>query len=111
MPTGLRDLATVQSARKFCEDFLEANGFNLTLNILQKDTIQPEVDYETRQGCYVLSLQLLRFAAFFHASYCHLLCGFRMCKLISQVVIFDSGEDIAVGSVCLSLCIKLLKFL
>jgi len=62
MPTGLRDLATVQSARKFCEDFLEANGFSLTLNILQKDTIQPEVDYETRQGCYVLSLQLLRYA-------------------------------------------------
>jgi len=62
MPTGLRDLATVQSARKFCEDFLEANGFNLTLNILQKDTIQPEVDYETRQGCYVISLQLLRCA-------------------------------------------------
>jgi len=63
MPTGLRDLATVQSARKFCEDFLEANGLNITLNILQKDTMQPDVDYETRQGCYVLSLQLLRCVA------------------------------------------------
>lgn len=61
MPTtAVRDAATMQSARKFCEDFLEANGLTLILNILHKDAMHPDVDYHTRQGCYVLSLQLLR---------------------------------------------------
>jgi len=61
MPTTAhRDQATLQSSRKFCEDFLDANGLTLILNILHKDAMRPEVDYHTRQGCYVLCLQLLR---------------------------------------------------
>lgn len=64
MPT-VRDAASVQSARKFCDEFLDANGLALIVNILQKDVIQPDVDYETRQGCYAVSLQLLRHARTF----------------------------------------------
>ena len=59
MPTQ-RDPTTMQSAKKFCEDFLDAGGLSLIVNILQKDCIGPDVDYETRQGCYAISLQLLR---------------------------------------------------
>ena len=59
MPTQ-RDVTTVQSARKFCDDFLDAGGLSLIVSILQKDAISPDVDYETRQGCYAVSLQLLR---------------------------------------------------
>lgn len=60
MPTQ-RDVTTVQSARKFCDDFLDAGGLSLIVSILQKDAITPDVDYETRQGCYAVSLQLLRY--------------------------------------------------
>ena len=61
MPTtAVRDAATVQSAKKFCDDFLEANGLSLILSLLHKDAMRPDVDYHTRQGCYVLCLQLLR---------------------------------------------------
>lgn len=59
MPTQ-KDVTTLQSARKFCDDFLDSGGLNLLISILQKETISPEVDYETRQGCYAVSLQLLR---------------------------------------------------
>jgi len=59
MPTQ-RDPTSVQSARKFCEDFLEAKGLALIVAILQADVMQPDVDYETRQGSYAVSLQLLR---------------------------------------------------
>ena len=59
MPTQ-RDISSVLSARKFCEDFLESNGLALIVAILQADVMQPDVDYETRQGSYAISLQLLR---------------------------------------------------
>ena len=59
MPTQ-RDATTMQSAKKFCEDFLDAGGLGLIVSILQKDCVGPDVDYETRQGCYAISLQLLR---------------------------------------------------
>ena len=59
MPT-IRDPGSLQSAKSFCEDFLNAGGLSLVVNVLQKEAIPPDVDYQTRQGCYAISLQLLR---------------------------------------------------
>lgn len=59
MPTAL-DSGSQPSTGKFCEDFLNAGGLGLVVNILQRDAMPPDVDYETRQGCYAISLQLLR---------------------------------------------------
>ena len=60
MPT-LRDPGTLQSAKSFCDDFLNASGLSLVVNVLQRDAIPGDVDYETRQGCYAICLQLLRY--------------------------------------------------
>ncbi|ELT87807.1 hypothetical protein CAPTEDRAFT_215538 [Capitella teleta] len=60
-----RDVGTLQSAKSFCEDFLNAGGLSLVVNVLQKETMPMEMDYETRQGIYAIVLQLLQF----------LLCG------------------------------------
>ena len=59
MPT-VRDAATLHSAKSFCEDFLTADGLSLVVHVLQKDAIPSDVDYESRQGCYAIVLQLLR---------------------------------------------------
>lgn len=56
----VRDAATVQSAKTFCEEFLNADGLNLVIGVLQKDAIPSDVDYDTRQGVYAVALQLLR---------------------------------------------------
>uniref|UniRef100_T1IKX5 ubiquitinyl hydrolase 1 n=1 Tax=Strigamia maritima TaxID=126957 RepID=T1IKX5_STRMM len=64
MPTS-NDLGTQHSALMFCEEFLSVGGLRLVINILQKDAMPTEVDYDTRQGCYFIALQLARF----------LLCG------------------------------------
>ena len=58
MPS-IRDAGSLQSAKMFCEDFLNAGGLNMVVNVLQKYAIPTEVDYETRQGCYSTALQLL----------------------------------------------------
>ncbi|XP_064624443.1 ubiquitin carboxyl-terminal hydrolase 24-like isoform X2 [Lineus longissimus] len=60
-----QDTVTQECASSFCEDFLNIGGLNLVINILQKDAIPMEVDYQTRQGCYAICLQLARY----------LLCG------------------------------------
>ncbi|CAH1774066.1 unnamed protein product [Owenia fusiformis] len=59
------DIATIQSAKNFYDDFLNAGGLNLVINVLQRDAMPSDVGYETRQGCYAISLQLARY----------LLCG------------------------------------
>lgn len=56
-----RDTATLQSARTFCEDFLTAGGLSQVVNVLQKEAMPMEVDYETRQGIYSIALQLLQY--------------------------------------------------
>ena len=61
MPTQ-RDVPSIQSAQRFCADLLDAGGLPLVVSILQRGVVQPDVDYETRQGCYAVSLQLLRSA-------------------------------------------------
>ena len=60
MPS-IRDAGTLQSAKMFCEDFLNAGGLNMVVNVMHKDAIPSDVDYETRQGCYAMALQLLRY--------------------------------------------------
>ncbi|XP_013409431.2 ubiquitin carboxyl-terminal hydrolase 24-like [Lingula anatina] len=64
MPT-CEESGTLESAKHFCDDFLNGGGLNLVVNLLQKEAITPDVDYKTRQGCYAIGLRLLRY----------LLCG------------------------------------
>jgi ubiquitin carboxyl-terminal hydrolase 9/24 len=53
------------SAQGFCEDFLNAGGLPLVVNVLQPESLAPDINYTIRQGCYSICLQLARF----------LLCG------------------------------------
>ena len=55
-----RDAGTLQSAKTFCDDFLNAGGMGLVVNVVQKETAPQEMDYETRQGIYAIVLQLLQ---------------------------------------------------
>lgn len=56
----VQDTNTVQSAQMFSNDFLSAGGLTLVLNILQKDSIPIDVDYDIRQGCYLTALAIAR---------------------------------------------------
>ncbi|KAH0519789.1 Ubiquitin carboxyl-terminal hydrolase 24, partial [Microtus ochrogaster] len=60
MPTADDDMAR-SCAKSFCENFLKAGGLSLVVNVMQRDSIPSEVDYETRQGVYSICLQLARF--------------------------------------------------
>lgn len=39
---------------------------SLVVNVMQRDSIPSEVDYETRQGVYSICLQLARYALFIY---------------------------------------------
>uniref|UniRef100_A0A2K6SZ92 ubiquitinyl hydrolase 1 n=1 Tax=Saimiri boliviensis boliviensis TaxID=39432 RepID=A0A2K6SZ92_SAIBB len=60
MPTADDDMAR-SCAKSFCENFLKAGGLSLVVNVMQRDSIPSEVDYETRQGVYSICLQLARY--------------------------------------------------
>uniref|UniRef100_H3DJS3 ubiquitinyl hydrolase 1 n=1 Tax=Tetraodon nigroviridis TaxID=99883 RepID=H3DJS3_TETNG len=60
MPTSDDEMAKT-SSKSFCENFLRAGGLSLVVNVMQRDSIPAEVDYETRQGVYSICLQLARF--------------------------------------------------
>uniref|UniRef100_A0A3P8XKY1 UBA domain-containing protein n=1 Tax=Esox lucius TaxID=8010 RepID=A0A3P8XKY1_ESOLU len=60
MPTSDDEMAKT-SVKSFCENFLKAGGLSLVVNVMQRDSIPAEVDYETRQGVYSICLQLARF--------------------------------------------------
>ncbi|XP_029684386.1 ubiquitin carboxyl-terminal hydrolase 24 isoform X3 [Takifugu rubripes] len=60
MPTSDDEMAKT-SSKSFCENFLRAGGLSLVVNVMQRDSIPSEVDYETRQGVYSICLQLARF--------------------------------------------------
>uniref|UniRef100_H3APV7 Ubiquitin carboxyl-terminal hydrolase 24 n=1 Tax=Latimeria chalumnae TaxID=7897 RepID=H3APV7_LATCH len=60
MPTSDDEMAR-NCAKSFCENFLKAGGLSLVVNVMQRDSIPSEVDYETRQGVYSICLQLARF--------------------------------------------------
>ena len=64
MPISV-DLATRISSQAFCDDFLSVGGLQMVVNVLQAESLAPEVNYTIRQGCYAICLQLARF----------LLCG------------------------------------
>ncbi|XP_077980970.1 ubiquitin carboxyl-terminal hydrolase 24-like [Glandiceps talaboti] len=75
---------TSSNSKVFCENFLNAGGLNLVVNVLQKDAIPSDVDYATRQGCYSISLQLARF----------LLCGQSlMGHSPSETALHDDAMD------------------
>ncbi|XP_040216798.1 ubiquitin carboxyl-terminal hydrolase 24 isoform X6 [Rana temporaria] len=60
MPTADDEMAR-NCAKSFCENFLKAGGLSLVVNVMQRDSIPTEVDYDTRQGVYSICLQLARF--------------------------------------------------
>jgi ubiquitin carboxyl-terminal hydrolase 9/24 len=61
-------------ASKFAEDFLTAGGLRILTNVLEKDALPPDVDYDIRQSAYFIALQL--------AGY--LLCGQTV--MVPQVI-------------------------
>ncbi|XP_015922706.1 ubiquitin carboxyl-terminal hydrolase 24 [Parasteatoda tepidariorum] len=61
----VQDTNTLQSAQMFSNHLLSAGGLSLVLNVLQKDSISSDIDYDIRQGCYLTALAIARF----------LLCG------------------------------------
>ncbi|XP_029904790.1 ubiquitin carboxyl-terminal hydrolase 24 isoform X2 [Myripristis murdjan] len=83
MPTSDDEMAKT-SVKSFCENFLKAGGLSLVVNVMQRDSIPSEVDYETRQGVYSICLQLARF----------LLVGQSMPAMLDDDVIRD-GEALS----------------
>ncbi|XP_063092629.1 ubiquitin carboxyl-terminal hydrolase 24 isoform X1 [Cavia porcellus] len=84
MPTADDDMAR-SCAKSFCENFLRAGGLSLVVNVMQRDSIPSEVDYETRQGVYSICLQLARF----------LLVGQTMPTLLDEDLTKDGIETLA----------------
>uniref|UniRef100_G1RX52 ubiquitinyl hydrolase 1 n=1 Tax=Nomascus leucogenys TaxID=61853 RepID=G1RX52_NOMLE len=84
MPTADDDMAR-SCAKSFCENFLKAGGLSLVVNVMQRDSIPSEVDYETRQGVYSICLQLARF----------LLVGQTMPTLLDEDLTKDSIEALS----------------
>ncbi|XP_056271460.1 ubiquitin carboxyl-terminal hydrolase 24 isoform X7 [Pseudoliparis swirei] len=83
MPTSDDEMAKT-SSKSFCENFLKAGGLSLVVNVMQRDSVPSEVDYETRQGVYSICLQLARF----------LLVGQSMPSALDDDVIRD-GESLS----------------
>ncbi|KAF5923119.1 hypothetical protein HPG69_012208 [Diceros bicornis minor] len=84
MPTADDDMAR-NCAKAFCENFLKAGGLSLVVNVMQRDSIPSEVDYETRQGVYSICLQLARF----------LLVGQTMPTLLDEDLTKDGIEALS----------------
>lgn len=64
MPTFF-DTTTLNNTNVFKQEFLLACGLNFVSRVLRKDYFSQDVNYEIRQGCCLIALQLARF----------LLCG------------------------------------
>ncbi|KAI9556016.1 hypothetical protein GHT06_018579 [Daphnia sinensis] len=64
MPTFF-DSTAVNNSNVFKQEFLSACGLNFVSRVLRKDYFSQDVNYEIRQGCCLIALQLARF----------LLCG------------------------------------
>ena len=84
MPTADDEMAR-NCAKSFCENFLRAGGLSLVVNVMQRDSIPSEVDYETRQGVYSICLHLARF----------LLVGQTMPTLLDEDFIKDGVEALS----------------
>ena len=46
------------NANKFAEDFVKSGGLRLLLNVLEKDALPLDIDYDIRQSAYFIALQL-----------------------------------------------------
>ncbi|XP_035828590.1 LOW QUALITY PROTEIN: ubiquitin carboxyl-terminal hydrolase 24 [Aplysia californica] len=64
MPTS-EEPSLRAAAQSFCTEFLLNGGLSLVVSVLQPESLPPEINYEIRQGCYSICLQLARY----------LLCG------------------------------------
>uniref|UniRef100_A0A8C3TC75 Ubiquitin carboxyl-terminal hydrolase 24 n=1 Tax=Chelydra serpentina TaxID=8475 RepID=A0A8C3TC75_CHESE len=84
MPTADDEMAR-NCAKSFCENFLRAGGLSLVVNVMQRDSIPSEVDYETRQGVYSICLQLARF----------LLVGQTLPTLLDEDILKDGVEALS----------------
>ena len=45
-------------SNKFAEDFVKSGGLRLLLNVLEKDALPLDIDYDIRQSAYFIALQL-----------------------------------------------------
>ena len=54
MPSSLPN----RSSAKFGEDFVRTGGLRQILNVLDKDALPFDVDYDIRQSAYLIALQL-----------------------------------------------------
>ena len=61
----LMPLNETNMCQQFCQDFLECGGLRHILNVLEKDSLPVDTDYDIRQSIYLITLQLGAF----------LLCG------------------------------------
>ena len=59
MPTQ-EDAGTRAETRGFCDEFLNNGGLSLVVNVLQPEALPNDINYEIRQGCYSICLQLAR---------------------------------------------------
>ncbi|XP_059140581.1 ubiquitin carboxyl-terminal hydrolase 24-like isoform X2 [Physella acuta] len=64
MPTA-EDPPVQATAQSFCTEFLLNGGLSLVVSVLQPESLPADINYEIRQGCYSICLQLARY----------LLCG------------------------------------
>ena len=46
------------NANKFAEDFVKSGGLRILLNVLEKDALPLDIDYDIRQSAYFIALQL-----------------------------------------------------
>ena len=53
----------ITAADSFKENWLSAGGLSLIMNILLPDTLPNNADYELRQNCYYIILQLARYVS------------------------------------------------
>ncbi|KAH9492249.1 Ubiquitin carboxyl-terminal hydrolase 24 [Bulinus truncatus] len=74
MPTS-EDSIIQASAQNFCMEFLHNGGLSLVVSVLQPESLPADINYEIRQGCYSICLQLARY----------LLCG--------QTVIVETNKE------------------
>ena len=63
MPVDVHDTSSM--ALSFRENWLNAGGLHLIMNILLPDTLPNNADYELRQSCYYIILQLAKYGICF----------------------------------------------
>lgn len=60
MPTHI-EAGSAAVTQVVCEEFLNNGGLSLVVNVLQPESLPADINYEIRQGCYSICLQLARF--------------------------------------------------